>query len=385
MIFDFLKQERELSTSFIKELHSLITRNQKYVDAKDSHGNDIQVILQRGAYKTMPNNPMRLNGEIHHYAPPEQVASEMDQLIKWHLEHQENQIPPEIEAAWLHHRFTQIHPFQDGNGRLARAISSLILIRAGLFPLTIHRDYRSEYISALEKADAGDISQLIRLFADRQKSALLNALAISKGVLDRQSSIEQVIAAAGDRLKTRNETGRPESEILRDAHSEVFKLSYLLINKTYQFLIDISSQLNRLPTFTTKSNSRVTSSNDDKLTPNHYQRQTVKIAVDLDYHPDTWTFYRWVRLHIIEERETDIIFSFHSLGVEFLGGMAVSGFVQDYDKFDVAGSSRQGPFPICDKVFDFYYNEEEEALVSRFNLWLNDSVLNGLDQWRRQL
>ena len=385
MIFDFIKQERDLSTSFIKELHSLLTRNQEFVDAIDSHGNFQQVKWKKGVYKLHPNSPLTINGEIHEYSPPEQVASEMDQLIKWHLEHQKNGVPPDIEAAWIHHRFTQIHPFQDGNGRLARAISSLILIRAGLFPLTIHRDSRSDYLSALEKADGGDLTELVNLFSERQKSSLLKAIAISEGALERQSSIEQVIAAAGERLKARNDAGRPESEILRDELSEAFRLAHLLEKQTCQFLIDISKQLDELPAFTTKSRSKVTTSADDKLTRNSYLRQTERIAVDLNYHADTQSFYAWVRLSVIEERETNIVFSFHSLGLEFLGAMAVSGFVQHYDKFDYAGSTIQGPFAICDKIFDFYYNEEEEALVSRFKVWLNDSVLTGLDQWRRQL
>ena len=41
----------------------------------------------------------------------------------------------EIEATWLHHRFTQIHPFQDGNGRVARALASLVFF-AGLVSIS---------------------------------------------------------------------------------------------------------------------------------------------------------------------------------------------------------------------------------------------------------
>jgi Fic family protein len=45
-----------------------------------------------------------------------------------------------VQAAWLHHRFTQIHPFADGNGQVARAIASLVFIEAGWFPLILKRD-----------------------------------------------------------------------------------------------------------------------------------------------------------------------------------------------------------------------------------------------------
>ena len=47
-----------------------------------------------------------------------------------HRQHTAQRVPPDASAAWLHHRFVQIHPFQDGNGRLAEAISSLVLIQA---------------------------------------------------------------------------------------------------------------------------------------------------------------------------------------------------------------------------------------------------------------
>ena len=45
---------------------------------------------------------------------------------------------PEVEAAWLHHRFGQIHPFQDGNGRVARALATMIFLRAGFVPLVFY-------------------------------------------------------------------------------------------------------------------------------------------------------------------------------------------------------------------------------------------------------
>jgi Fic family protein len=100
----------------------------------------------------------------------------MDRLIELHKKHEATNIPAVVEAAWLHHRFTQIHPFQDGNGRVARAIASLVLIRAGLFPLVINRDARDQYIDALEKADAGDLAPLSAMIAQNQKQALTQVM-----------------------------------------------------------------------------------------------------------------------------------------------------------------------------------------------------------------
>ena len=129
-LFDFIRGRRRLSTSYIKELHALLTRNQETSSAINSLGIQVEAPLLRGEYKLLPNNPVRMDGTAHEYCPPEQVASEMDRLVALHLEHDANGIPPEVEASWLHHRFTQIHPFQDGNGRVVRTLASLVFIRA---------------------------------------------------------------------------------------------------------------------------------------------------------------------------------------------------------------------------------------------------------------
>ena len=100
----------------------------------------------------------------------------MDRLVALHHQHQDNQVPPEIEAAWLHHRFTQIHPFQDGNGRVARCLASLVFIQAGWFPLVLTRDDRTAYIQASEQADHDDLSGLVNLFSKSQKQAFIRSL-----------------------------------------------------------------------------------------------------------------------------------------------------------------------------------------------------------------
>ncbi|WP_254444837.1 Fic family protein [Anabaena sp. UHCC 0187] len=176
-MFDFVGGQRNLSTSYIKQLHQVLTQNQDNTEALvPSTGEIIRVSLISGDWKRQPNNPIRPNGIIHEYCPPEQVASEMDRLIELHHQHRNQQIPPEVESAWLHHRFTQIHPFQDGNGRVARCIASLVFIQAGWFPLVLTRDDRADYIAALEQADQGDLSKLINLFAKSQKQVFLRSL-----------------------------------------------------------------------------------------------------------------------------------------------------------------------------------------------------------------
>ena len=63
-------------------------------------------------------------------------------------------------------------------GRVARALTTLVLLRARLLPLVIDRDLRTEYLQALESADAGDLSPLASLFARLEQAAILQALSV---------------------------------------------------------------------------------------------------------------------------------------------------------------------------------------------------------------
>jgi Fic family protein len=107
----------------------------------------MEVPLLKGKFKALPNNPRRPDGSIHEYCPPVHVDREIENLLDWLGQYEA--IDPTIVAAWLHHRFTQIHPYQDGNGRVVRALTTLVLLRAELLPLVVDRDLRVEYIEAL--------------------------------------------------------------------------------------------------------------------------------------------------------------------------------------------------------------------------------------------
>lgn len=74
---------------------------------------------------------------------------------------------PALAAAVAHAWFTYVHPFEDGNGRVARLIANLVLLRNGWPPMTIQRSKRDEYLDALMESDwGGDISLLFDLFLD---------------------------------------------------------------------------------------------------------------------------------------------------------------------------------------------------------------------------
>lgn len=87
--------------------------------------------------------------------------------------------------TWIeHHRFTSIHPFRDGNGRTARAITTLLLWGAG-FPaeiLLLQRVLdvrRADYIESLRRADQGDVQSWVVFFAEALRAALQLAVSDS--------------------------------------------------------------------------------------------------------------------------------------------------------------------------------------------------------------
>jgi Fic family protein len=175
-VFEVVKNDRPITKSFIKELHHLITQHQESAEGRDQFGNRLQIPLLKGAFKVRENNPTRADGTRFEYCPPIHVESEMDRLIEIYQQLTLTAVKPVVIAAWIHHALTQIHPFQDGNGRIARLLASLILIKNNLFPLTVQRNEKKKYIDALESADNGTSQPLIDFFAATQNEILREAM-----------------------------------------------------------------------------------------------------------------------------------------------------------------------------------------------------------------
>src|SRR5262245_2311229 len=365
-LFDFVAQRRELSTSYVKELHQAFTRHQETTPAVDSLGRVVDVALLRGEWKRLPNNPTRPDRGVHEYCPPEQVGSEIDRLIVMHKEHQQKGVPPEIEAAWLHHRFAQIHPFQDGNGRVVRALASLVFLRASWFPLVVNRDERVEYIDSCEKADQGDLASLINLFANIQKKAFNQALSLSEQVVLAGDPLQQIIAAATERLKERKQVS-----------SGQFTLSHRLEEFAEQKLSDEAARLREAlgsvdPTYS----AGVTRSIEQNTS--HFGEDARVIAREMGYQADPDIYHAWCLLGISERHLSQIVVSFHPMGAVFLGLMAISAWIS-------MPQLRQPATPLSETPFQFSLQDDEAQVMARLDKWLDDVLLVGLDLWRKQL
>ena len=102
-------------------------------------------------------------------------------------------VPVEIEAAWLHHRFPQIHPFTGGNGRVARALASLVFLRAGWSSVVVTEAEKRGYIDALEVADSSDLRPLIDMLVRTQRQAFLELLQVRDDVAPPQTLSEALV------------------------------------------------------------------------------------------------------------------------------------------------------------------------------------------------
>jgi prophage maintenance system killer protein len=294
------------------------------------------------------------------------VASEIDRLIAMHKEHQQKDVPPEIEAAWLHHRFAQIHPFQDGNGRVVRALASLVFLRAGWFPLVVNRDERVEYIESLEKADQGDLASLVKLFARIQNKAFNQALNLSEQVILAGDPLQQIIAAATERLKERKQVS-----------SGQFTLSHQLEEFTERKLSNEAAKL-REALKSADPNYSAGVVRSVERTAAAYVGEAGTISRKMGYQGNWGSHLAWCVLNISERRDSHIVVSFHSMGADDLGLMMVLAWI------NIIGSSLPIT-PLSKTLFQFSLQDDEAQVKQRLDKWLDDVLLVGLDLWRKQL
>jgi Fic family protein len=363
-MFDFVGGQRLLSTGYVKELHAALLRNQDTHTVVDQFGKAFEKQLEKGQYKSAPNSPTRADGSVHEYSPPEHVASEMDRLLLMHAEHTAQGIPTEVEAAWLHHRFAQIHPFADGNGRVARAIASLVFIKAGWFPVIVKRDEYARYIEALEKADGDDLRPLVAMFVEAQRNAVVQATEIAYDVRPIASA-DEAIAAARDRLLQRGMLPLKEWLAAKEVANKLMASATSRFGQITQKLSEEIGSVGRGFSFQAAGAHQGGTDN--------IRTGVVQKAGQV---PNFGEYNVLVQLILNTGRSASLVLSFQSIGPRFRGIIGV-----------VAYLSTQGPEPILIEggTFQINYEEDLASAQSRFSKWLEHVIVEGLNQWRQSL
>ncbi|MES0489137.1 MAG: Fic family protein [Leptospirales bacterium] len=380
-LFSYVKGEQPLNEHFIRSIHAEFTKNQETTIALTSDGKKVPVKLLKGEYKKQENNPRRPDGEMHFYCPPELVRDEMENLVKWYAE-LEDEVPPEILSAWLHHRFTQIHPFQDGNGRVARALATLVFLRKGLFPLVIRDQERREYIEALESADEGKLEFLIKLFVKRQRDAILSAMEIQKQVEQSKHS-EQIISTAITALKNKYKAQR-------DKLNDVYIIAKALHNNAVGELDKIGNvidkQLQDISLPGKKFFANTFSALNDDLKSHYYHYEIIQIANKFDYFANFDNYKSYIRLIIQTEKRFEFIISFHGYGQSNNGIMAATSFTsQRIPKDEPTATELVNVQPGSPDLFQFNYAETQDNTLKRFHDWLESTITVAMAEWNKSI
>ena len=174
--------ERFLSEAELRNLHKILLVRPFWKDALTLNGQWTKRKIQVGTYKEQPNSVQLQNGEIFHYASPEETPILMGELVDWYREEEEKKaLHPVQLAALLHYRFVRIHPFDDGNGRMSRLLMNYVLIRHKLPPVVIKSADKKNYLFALNQADTGDIDAFVRYIGEEMMWSLELSIKAAKG------------------------------------------------------------------------------------------------------------------------------------------------------------------------------------------------------------
>lgn len=179
---EIVKSDFPLTENFIRQLHLLLLKEPYEISAINSHGQQTKRTIEVGKYKSSPNHVLTKTGEIFYFAKPEETPAKMNDLLVWYRQEISNSnINPIILAAEFHYKFILIHPFDDGNGRVARVLMNFILMKFGFPPVIIKTEDKENYFSALRQADGGFIENFVGYIANNLVRSLQIMIAGAKG------------------------------------------------------------------------------------------------------------------------------------------------------------------------------------------------------------
>ncbi|MFG3707075.1 Fic family protein [Micromonospora sp. NPDC047670] len=335
---DAARGDSPLSLHFIRELHALVTRHQPTYEAQDQFGRVVRATLRHGEWKSQPNSVTREDGTRIHFTPPEHVQTEMERLLTLH-EAMSATAHPIVRAAWLHHRFIRIHPFADGNGRVARALTLLVLLQARYAPLVVDRRQRGDYIAALEQANDGDIRPLVRFFARLERHALTSALTGSVEIAPAGAGAVDVARAYAERLRSlvhgRDDRQRQQTRTLAD------ELHVRLV----EYLSQVRDQfVEAFRSADPAAEARVTQATPPHENAAYWRAQLIRTANAVDFYTNLREGSWWVQLRLTVLGQTmRHVVAVQKVGRGETGVLAVTVFAESVENHVAGEPTRHVP------------------------------------------
>lgn len=384
-VYRYIQAGHPLTRSFITQLHQVITRHQDTYRALDTLGQWFDARLNKGVFKKLPNNPTRPDGNIHQYCPPEQVDSEIDNLLYFYNEMQRKSHPI-LTGAWLHHAFTQIHPFQDGNGRVVRALLTWHLVKETYLPIVVSRDDRADYIQALELADGGDLNPFIDLIVQSEKRTILQALGEPSPVAQTtllDQMLDNIVEQGRWRDQERESNLRSVNEVALKCRRVIESILASAGNKIHTRLSQAGMDV-RLA---------VNLGGPDYESEHHYDIEVEDLSKRAQ-HQVNWRETRYfVRLSLWmqDNRPPRLVFviCLYHTGRNLTGIMAAAAFarIEPDSGINMNTGERQSPnYRSCSVTpLTFTWQDNEDSLKSRFDQWIEESLVLALKYWHESM
>lgn len=151
LMIELVNSEKEISKEVIQKLHEFVTKG---------------ILKHSGRYRT---GNIEITGADMKPPSFQKIVQLMDEYIQ---NIQKMDLHPIKKAAYIHYELVRIHPFWDGNGRVARLLTNFYLMKKGYPPIVLRKEDRKKYYKTLTKADHGDLSDFAHFLAKAVNESL---------------------------------------------------------------------------------------------------------------------------------------------------------------------------------------------------------------------
>ena len=202
-LYKIINNDLKITESLIQDFHKMILV-EPYTDGDAE--------INPGKWKNRPNYLYSPTNERIDFAPPEDVPRLMNTLINWLNNHidppkrrkKKYDLHPLLIAAGFHTQFINIHPFGDGNGRMARILTNLILMLCGYVPAIVKLDDRVDYYTALNTSSLNSPENLAIFLGQAVIESLELAIKAANGEsIEEEDDIDKELELLKQKIKSK--------------------------------------------------------------------------------------------------------------------------------------------------------------------------------------